>query len=169
MNRVSSHVTETKATDTVRKRINSFYDNGDALFRNITERDYGIDGIIELFDFGKPTGQIALLQIKGTEQTICPLKRTPEMVSCKISLSNANYALQNNLPVILIYLSLSKPAGFYFVDVFSALNEKQKKKIKTGKQKTINILIPVTNNAQESLNPMFETIKDFYNTRRNEE
>lgn len=38
MSRVSSHAIETIARDYVRSEINRFYDNGDALFRELTER-----------------------------------------------------------------------------------------------------------------------------------
>ena len=63
--RTSSHVIETRSRDLFQQRINNSFKNGDALFRNLSERDYGIDGIIELFDNGQPTGKIAFVQIKG--------------------------------------------------------------------------------------------------------
>ena len=55
--RSSSHVRETVARDMVRSKINSFYHNGDALIREWSERDYGIDFVLELFDGGCPTGK----------------------------------------------------------------------------------------------------------------
>ncbi len=61
MGRTATHVIETKATDFIQSKVNGFYLNGDSLFRQITERDYGIDAIIELFNNGVPTGQIALV------------------------------------------------------------------------------------------------------------
>ena len=74
MSRIPSHVIETKTRDYIRSVIDKYYENGDALFRELSERDYGIDGLIELFREGDPTGQIALVQIKGTSNTIQPLK-----------------------------------------------------------------------------------------------
>lgn len=126
--RVPPHVVETRARDYIRNQIDNFYKNGDALFRELTERDYGIDAVIELFDNGNPTGKFALLQIKSTEKTIKPLK-TCNCVSCKISVSNAQYALQNNIPVMLIYVTLSKPKGFYFISIHDALHGNQKSSI----------------------------------------
>lgn len=87
--RVNTHIIETRSKDHIRKVINS---TGMALFRDITERDYGIDAIIELFDDGSPTGKIALVQIKGTEKNIVPLKRS-NAISCRISSSNACYKI----------------------------------------------------------------------------
>ncbi len=140
MSRISSHRIETQAKDYIRKRIDDFYKNGDALFRDITERDYGIDALLELFNNGEPTGMIALLQIKGSEKTIVPLKNQP-VVSCKISTSNAKYALQNQLPVILLYTSISNENSFYYLKIQDALNTPDIiEKIK--KQKTINVSIP---------------------------
>ena len=75
MKRASTHIIETKSTDIFRAKVNGFYQNGDALFRDITERDYGIDGLVELFEDGCPSGEIALVQIKGKEDTIIPLKK----------------------------------------------------------------------------------------------
>ena len=157
--RISSHVIETKARDSIRSQINSYYQNGDALFRELSERDYGIDAVIELFENGIPTGKFTLIQIKGTENTIQPLK-TKKCVSCKISSSNAMYAMQKNIPEFLIYTTISKPRGFYFVNIQSALTAEHFRKIK--KQKEITINIPITNNALESLEPLFEEIKAFY-------
>ena len=52
MARTHSHLIETKSKDCVRSRINNFKDNGDCLFRELSERDYGIDALIECFDDG---------------------------------------------------------------------------------------------------------------------
>lgn len=163
MARTSSHIIETKSKDYIRRKINSFYETGDALFRELTERDYGIDGLIELFEKGKPTGQIALVQIKGTEKAIVPLK-SKDVVSCEISSSNAEYALQNNVPIVLLYATISKEEGFYYVDINKALTEEHRKKIK--QQKEITVHIPILNNAMEDLEPLFEIIRNFYKERQ---
>lgn len=82
MARTSTHVIELNSKDCVRSRINSFGDNGDYIFRELSERDYGIDALIECFDGGVPTGKIAFLQIKGdgfcnrpTEKNSCSFLR----------------------------------------------------------------------------------------------
>lgn len=155
-NRIPAHNVETQSRDLVRTKID---ENGDALFREITERDYGIDAIVELFDNGNVTGKLALLQIKSTQKAIVPLKRGEE-ISCKISSSNAQYALQNNIPVILIYTSLQEKGNFYFANVQSILKE-HIHKIKRG-QKSITVKIPLINSTQESIQPFFDIINSFY-------
>ena len=157
--RVSSHVIETKARDIVRKQIDDFYANGDALFREITERDYGIDAVVELFDKGNPTGMIGLLQIKGTERTIVPSKDNL-FVSCPISVSNALYALQNNIPVLLIYVCISKPCYFYYGKIQNMITDEHYKKMED--QKGITVRIPIDNNVAENLEPFFELIRKSY-------
>lgn len=62
MTGTSTHIIET----CVRSRIDGFGDYGDYLYRELSERDYGVDAIIECFEDGIPTGKIGFLQIKGT-------------------------------------------------------------------------------------------------------
>lgn len=159
MSRISSHVIETKTRDYIRSVIDNYYENGDALFRELSERDYGIDALIELFSNGDPTGQIALVQIKGTSNTIQPLKNK-NVVSCQISTSNAKYARQNNIPILLLYATITKPQGFYYIDINNAVNNMDFSKI--VEQDSITIHIPIENNALEDLEPLFEKIRSFY-------
>ena len=77
MTRTLTHVIETNSKDCVRSRIDGFGDCGDYLYRELSERDYGVDAIIECFEDGIPTGKIGFLQIKGTSKEIAPLKNTP--------------------------------------------------------------------------------------------
>lgn len=159
MARTNAHVIETKTRDFIRNKIDNYYENGDALFREVTERDYGIDALIELFDNEIPTGMIALLQIKGTEKTIVPLKEE-NSISCSISASNFRYALQCNIPVILIYATLSKPNGFYYMRIQDAITEDLR--VKANNQSSITIRIPETNNAMDNFEGLFDLIREYY-------
>ena len=155
--RTEPHAIETKSQDIIRKKIDSFFDNGDALYRDISGRDYGVDAILELFDDGDPTGMISLLQIKGTSMPIVPLKRD-SVVSCNISSSNAKYALQTKIPVILIYVSCTPPSAFYYVKIQDALTEKQLRNI--HRQKSITVRIPIANCIIDDLEPLFEIVRN---------
>ena len=79
MTRTLTHVIETNSKDCVRSRIDGSGDCGDYLYRELSERDYGVDAIIECFEDGIPTGKIGFLQIKGTSKEIAPLKNTPPL------------------------------------------------------------------------------------------
>ena len=112
---------------------------------------------IELFAGDYPCGKIALVQLKSTQDSIKKNKRTDE-VSCTISTSNARYAFQSNIPVILIYISLSG-TGFYYVNIQEAIdigNRKTKKKIEY--QKKITVKIPYSNNIIDDVSPLIEII-----------
>ena len=105
MARIYPHVVETKSKNCIRSRIDSFGEKGDYLYRELTERDYGIDGIVECFENDVQTGKIAFVQIKGTSKTIIPQKNKPVVSCVGISKSNLQYAKQNRIPVILLYVS----------------------------------------------------------------
>ncbi len=47
MRRTVQHIRETKSRDMVRTKIDSFFENGDAIFREWSERGYGNDAVVE--------------------------------------------------------------------------------------------------------------------------
>ncbi len=157
MNRISSHFIATKSTDLFRLKVNGFYPEGDALFRELSERDYGIDGMIELFENGCPSGNIALIQIKGTNDMIVPLKKS-DGVSCKVSTSNIQYAFQKNIPVILIYISV-KNSIMYYECLNNVSDDISEQKIT---QKTMTVRIPNRNMVIDDIEPIFSLIRSFY-------
>lgn len=67
MPRTDPHKIETKSKDIFRCIVNS-NEYCDALVRDITENDYGIDFIVELFENKNPTGMISYIQLKGTNK-----------------------------------------------------------------------------------------------------
>lgn len=158
MARTSTHFIEIKSKDCVRSRINSFGDSGDYIFRELSERDYGIDAIIECFDGGVPTGKIAFLQIKGTDSVIVPLKRTP-VVSCgSISVSNLHYAKQNRIPVIIIFVSLKNARPMYYADLREVSSEVD---FREGADR-VTIHIPQENCTFDDISPILKIIDHYY-------
>lgn len=151
--RISSHKIETIVKDNVRKIINS----GHCLFREITERDYGIDAIIECFDEGGITGKIAFVQLKGTSDKIVPLKKKP-VISCSISTSNAKYASQKNIPVLLVFASLNSENMFYYVFLQDTPSDIEL----IRNQSTITVHIPVENVISDNVSHLVELINRFY-------
>ena len=162
--RILTHARETASRDMVRVKIDSFYKNGDALFREWSERDYGIDAVVELFDDGSPTGKIAFIQIKGTNKTIEAIKRgnlKDKVVSCKeVSESSLDYARQNRIPMILVYASMAKPHCFYYVDLQSQIEDIERRK--KGKQLSYTVHIPIENYAESDLSGFFALINSYY-------
>ena len=161
MARTSTHVTETISRQIFASVITSFsspsHPRGDLLFREISERDYGIDGQVELFDHGEPTGRIAMIQLKGTEKEIPKLK-SEDVVSCHgISKSNLSYCRQKNVPVILVYCS-NLEEKFYYIDLQSVFQERIKA-IADSFSGTVRI--PIDNNS-DNLKRLLEIINSYY-------
>lgn len=156
--RIPTHKVEARSCDKARTII----DNHDsALYRELTGKDYGIDAIIELFVNDYPCGRIALVQLKATQDKIKKNKRTDD-ISCSISTSNARYAYQSNIPVILIYISLSEE-GFYYVDIQDMIDiEDAILKRKIDSQKSITIKIPSANHVTDDVSPLIEIINSYY-------
>ena len=165
MPRTITHARETKARDMVRTKIDTFYANGDALFREWSERDYGIDAVVELFENGYPTGKIAYIQLKGTESTIEPMKKGPltgRVVSCSnVSNSTLEYAQQNRIPLILIYASVATPECFYYIDLQSQINDIEVRQTRDN-QESHTVHIPIGNYAEDDLTGFFALINSYY-------
>lgn len=156
--RVSAHIIEERSKDRVRIKIN---ENDDAIFRELTGRDYGIDAIVEIFNNGIPTGKIAFIQIKGTNSLITPLSKTPNYISCpNVSVSNLNYSMQNNIPVILLYLSLKQAEKIYYTTLNNNNDNDIMSKLNYNKA---TIRIPINNIIIDDITPLINIINVFYN------
>ena len=156
---MDTHKIETESKNIIRSIVDA---DGVGLFRDLTERDYGIDAIVEVFNEGAITGKFALMQCKGQAKKIEPLKTNPEYVSCSgISASNIDYADQGNSVVILAYSSTSEKDNFYFVKLSDAVGKKHKAKINVG-QKYITVHIPIQNNTRDNMELFWNIIHEFY-------
>lgn len=166
MPRIPTHITETKSRQIFERAITNYQCEdidlayGDVLFRQETERDYGVDGCVELLRYGEPTGRRAYIQLKGTEKVIERLKRSEEVSCAGISRSNLLYCRQNNIPVMLVYVSTAD-GKFYYLDLQSVYQEKLEE-IEDGK--TVTVRIPVRNNS-EDLKRFFEIINHYYSDK----
>lgn len=161
MSRTDTHRTETKSRLIFQNAICGYSEKKlnitDVLYREFTERDYGLDALIEIFENNQPSGKFSFLQFKGTSSTITKLKTT-DFVSCKgISKSNLFYCRQRNSPVILVYIS-TKDNEFYFIDLQTAIDE-----MKLDDNETASIRIPITNNSSNLIH-LFEIINGYYDS-----
>ena len=168
MSRAATHITETRSRQIFDAATTAFcddkYDEGDLLFREQTERDYGVDGEIELFQHGEPTGRIAKIQLKSTEKVIEKLK-TVDAVSCSgISKSNLSYCRQKNYPVMLVYVSTAD-GRFYFIDLQSVYKDKIPE---IGDKGSGTVRIPVNNNS-DNLGRLVNIINSYYEVKYQED
>ena len=149
MRRTNTHVIETESRQIFASALTKFTNKdvrkGDLLFREISERDYGIDGEVELFNHGEATGRFAKIQLKSTEKIIQKLK-TVDAVSCSgISKSNLSYCRQRNVPVMLVYCS-TIDEKFYFIDLQSVYKDKIPE---IGDNSSGTVRIPIENNSDD--------------------
>ena len=78
--------------------------------RDLTGRDFGIDKIVEKFEDGYATGEMLLLQIKGTEK---PINSTNPKFS--LETKTLLYAEMFSTPFLLLYCSLTPPQKCYYI------------------------------------------------------
>lgn len=148
--KVNSHDIEKRGKNYFQVLIDN---NDDSLFRELSGRDYGIDGIVEVFENEFPTGKICYVQIKSTDEIIVPLKKFIGFVSCPgISESNLYYCKQNKIPFYLIYNSLKDKNSFYYYK----LNEE---KIKSNSR----IRIPIVNRCEDDITNFLNEVNNYYN------
>jgi hypothetical protein len=98
--RIANHRTETLAVRQIIGHISA-----DWLIRNMDERDYGIDLMFEVFNSRFPTGRIAFVQSKGTEDAF---QRGPDncVVLNNFPVKTIEYALRLSAPFFVFYTSL---------------------------------------------------------------
>jgi len=150
--RTYQHIIDTKA---VRQVLNAVPEH--CVVRGLSERDYGIDLMIEFFskngtnkhghDIFNSTGHVCYLQIKGTDS---PLKiNKDKTISCSIDKSFLLYAERFPTPIILTRVStLKSNSVIYFLwiqryisdelDIFSPT-------WRTDKQESLTVHIPTHN------------------------
>ena len=151
MPRMNQHRTET-ISRAIFSKLTAVYSNAGTtlLFRELSEQDYGVDGLLEIFENGNPTGKSAYIQLKSTENIIQKLVNSDEVSCPGISKSNLYYCKQDNIPIILVYISTANEE-FYFKDIGN---------LKIKSDGTITVRISIRNN---DLALMVHTINSYYN------
>ena len=152
VHRTESHIIDTLA---VRKVIAALSANW--IIRDITERDYGIDMMVEYFNGHQPTGRIAFFQVKGTSK---PILLQDEQVGFSLHRKTLGYAECFTVPFFLLYCDVNDTAGtVYYVwlqkYIMTTLH-KQSPDWRTAKQENYTIYIPARNRLPETQSRMLE-------------
>lgn len=100
----------------------------DYIFRTIGERDYGIDGPIELAFRGHVTGKFISVQLKSSQNFRWNQNNT---LSISISKRTCNYWISNSMPVFLFIADLSLNSVFY-VDAKKQLRQRYDEMLNNG-------------------------------------
>ncbi len=150
--RTYQHIIDTKA---VRQVINIIPEH--CVVRGLSERDYGIDLMVELFtktgvnkhghDFYDSTGYICYLQLKGTDQELIP--NSKGNIACSIEKKLLFYAEKFSTPFILTRVcTLTGKEKIYFLwiqryisDILDIVNPTWR----TDAEESITVYIPTQN------------------------
>ena len=129
-NRTNEHRVETESTNVVRELIVN-----EAIFRELSEKDYGIDGVVEFFNSdGSLSGDEILVQIKGSRNVSA---KKGAVRTHSIKTKTVKYWVQKKQAVFILFVDVSKRI-IYFEDA-KRLARVHSKKIDT--QKTISFSI----------------------------
>ena len=90
------------------------------IFRTLGERDYGIDGLIELAFGGHVTGKFISAQLKSSGHVSWTNEGT---IRINIVKTTCNYWLQNNMPVLLLLADIVEQK-VYYCDVKSQIRKR---------------------------------------------
>lgn len=107
--RTKNHQIDTLA---VRRLLSTLNENW--VIRDLSERDYGIDLMVEYFDGDKTTGKTAYFQVKGKGSKITILK-DGTISFYDFPVKTLLYAEQFPEPFFLVYLSTLKSEPIYFI------------------------------------------------------
>lgn len=103
--RSEQHITETDSITILRNILPHGW-----IFRELSEEDYGIDGIIEICDEGEVQGKVFAIQLKGHKY----LSESTDTVNCyNIKPSTMNYWNNYPIPVIFLHVSIENQKVYY--------------------------------------------------------
>lgn len=135
--RTPQHNTETDSLTELRVQLGSNW-----LFRDQSERDYGIDIHLEYYDDTSPTGLSLYGQVKGTRESFLKLVKLNGF-----STKTANYANLFNIPFFVFYVSLAdKKIKFIWLQEYLRLKVRSASLLE---QESITIEFPLENNLDE--------------------
>jgi hypothetical protein len=106
--------------DTVGLSLLSYVLPKEYIFRSLGERDYGIDGLIELAFGGQVSGLFLSVQLKSSENVHWKKDGT---VKISIPTTTCNYWMQNTMPVLLFLADLTTQK-VYYADVKAQLRQR---------------------------------------------
>ena len=151
--RTYQHIIDTKA---VRQVINAIPEY--SVVRELTERDYGIDLMIELFarvgenkhqhEYFDSTGHICYLQIKGTDKEL--VVNADNLISYNIAKKSLYYVEKFSTPFILTRVCTMKgKEAIYFIWLqryISDVLDNERPDWRSDENDSLTVFIPVHNN-----------------------
>ncbi|MCL2445657.1 MAG: DUF4365 domain-containing protein [Oscillospiraceae bacterium] len=144
-NRHDNHIIDSLACGLVAAQ----FDPKTWIVRDVTERDYGIDKIVERFDSaGFTTGDWALLQIKGTKDT--HPKRASTQIYFWLNKKTIEYAQQFTTPFYLVRCYVEPNISYFvwlqhYIECNRNTLEERTRKVKKIEIEEVKIVFPKQN------------------------
>lgn len=155
--RTHSHVVDSKAIKTVMAQLPHHW-----VVRELTERDYGIDLMVEIFapalkdakgkDAYAATGSIFHIQIKGTEESLSPV--SAGTINYSINKKSLAYVEKFSTPFLLFRVSVTDPQSIYFLWIQRYIKDVMDRETplwREGEENSITVRIPLENKLPEGM------------------
>jgi len=124
--------------------------------RELTERDYGIDLMVEIFAAGlkdakgkdafAATGSVFHIQIKGTEESLEPVRAGT--INYSINKKSLSYVEKFSIPFFLFRVSIANPQKVYFLWIQRYIKDVMDRETpmwREDKEESITVRIPPEN------------------------
>jgi len=157
--RTQTHIVDSRAVKAVMAHMPHHW-----VVRELTERDYGIDLMVEIFapglkdakgkDAFAATGSVFHIQIKGTEDALKPVRAGT--INYCINKSSLSYVEKFSIPFFLFHVSVADPQKIYFLWIQRYIKDVMDRETPTwreDKEDSITVRIPPENKLPaESIN-----------------
>ncbi len=130
--------------------------------RQLTERDYGIDLMVEIFTLGPKdakgkdafaaTGSVFHIQIKGTAEPLKPVGAGT--INCSIDKKSLSYVERFSIPFFLFRVSVADPPTVYFLWIQRYIKDVMDRETpmwREDEETSINVRIPPENKLPDGI------------------
>jgi hypothetical protein len=142
--------TETHRIDTlaVRKLFTKL--SPDWIIRDLSERDYGIDLMLEYYADNNPTGQVVFFQVKGKSAAV---EISDGIVKYQMKKQTLLYAELFPEPFLLVHTSIDQAGQVFYVwlqKYISHVLDRDRPRWRNESNETISIQFPATNTFEDA-------------------
>lgn len=156
--RTQTHIVDSRAVKAVIAQLPHHW-----VVRELTERDYGIDLMVEIFapglkdakgkDAFDATGSIFHIQIKGTEESLKPVQAGT--INYCIDKKSLSYVEKFSTPFLLFRVSITDPQTIYFLWIQRYIKDVMDRETPTWREDkgdSITVCIPLKNKLPGGIN-----------------
>ena len=158
--RTQAHIVDSKAVKTVMRVLPHHW-----VVRELAERDYGIDLMVEIFvpglkdargkDAFAASGSVFHIQIKGTEKALEPVRAGT--INYCIDKNSLSYVEKFSIPFFLFRVSVADPQKIYFLWIQRYIKDVMDRETpmwREDKEDSITVRIPPENKLPEGIDKL---------------